>query len=262
MGKKLFVVALVVASVALVLTNREVRSHVKHWLDNTKQEMKEEVSLKWEIERLNKDVKDLSDEDANLVNLIAKEDVEIKKLKGRLTELEANQKNNREVVRTRATELQQVKETKPSKSNTSAEKLLEGSVAMAKRSDEAVISQKALIESRENRVAALRQQREALYTTQQELLNKLADLEARLVKLEVEQMKSPDPQDKGRVARVKKSIDEVDTRIQVKEREREVRSELTPAEKISTQPTPKKDVVQDALNYLNDTENNANKTQK
>jgi len=260
MAKKLIIVALAVVSIAIVLKKTDLGSHVKHWWRSTKADMKEEVSLKWEIDRLRKDVEELSGEDASLVNLIAKEDVELKRLKNRLSEMEAAQKNQREVVRQRLTALQSVQQTNPNKNTLTDERLLDGAVGVAKRGDDAIASQKALIESRETRASALRQQREALYTTKQELLNKLADMEAQVVTLQVEQMRSDDPADKSRVARVKKSIEEVDTRIQVEKRKREVRAELAPPEKQVSQPTPKKDVVQDALNYLDG--DNANKIQK
>jgi chromosome segregation ATPase len=261
MAKKLIIVALAVVSVAIVLKKTDLGSHVKHLWRSTKEDVNSEVSLKWEIDRLKKDVEDLSDEDANLVNLIAKEDVEIKKLKERLARMEETQKGQREVVRQRLTALQTVQQTSPSKNTTNEERLLDSSVSVAKRGDEAVASQKTLIESRESRAAALRQQREELYTTKQELLNKLADLEAQVVQLQIEQMKSDDPQDRSRVARVKKSIEEVDTRIQIERRKREVRGELTPPEKNISTPAPKKDVVQDALNYL-EGDNNAQPKEK
>ena len=256
MAKKLIIVALAVVSVAIVLKKTDIGSHVKHWWRSTKEDVNSEVSLKWEIDRLKRDVEELSDEDANLVNLIAKEDVEIKKLEDRLSKMEETQKSHREVVRQRLTNLQTVQENRPSKNTTYEEKLLESSVSMAKRGDEAIASQKALVDSRKNRAAALRQQREELYTTKQELLNKLADLEAQVVTLQIEQMKSDDPQDHSRVARLKKSIEEVDTRIQVERHKREVRGELAPPEKNINTPAPKKDVVQDALNYLDGDNNN------
>jgi peptidoglycan hydrolase CwlO-like protein len=266
MGKKLIVVALAVVAVAIVLKKtdfgRDVGSHIKHWWASTKKEANDEVSLKWEIERLTDEVNDLSSEDEKLVNQIAKEDVEIKKLKKKLGEMEETQQKHRDVVRTRVTTLQHVQQTNPSKNTTNDERLLESAVAMAKRGDEAIASHKTLIASRENRAAALRQQREELYTTKQELLNKLADLEAQVVILQTEQMKSDDPADNSRVARVRKSIEEVDTRIQVEKRKREVRGELTPPEKVSTPPAPKKDVLKDALNYLDGDANNAEPKEK
>jgi chromosome segregation ATPase len=262
MAKKLIIVALAVISIAIVLKKTDLGSHIKHWWRSTKEDVNSEVSLKWEIDRLKKDVEELSDEDAQLVNLIAKEDVEIRKLKKKLGEMEETQKKHREVVRDRVTTLQHVQQTNPSKNTTNDERLLESAVAMAKRGDEAIASHKTLIASRENRAAALRQQREELYTTKQELLNKLADLEAQVVILQTEQMKSDDPADNSRVARVRKSIEEVDTRIQVEKRKREVRGELAPPEKGISTPAPKKDVVKDALNYLDGDANNAEPKEK
>jgi len=262
MAKKLIIVALAVISIAIVLKKTDLGSHVKHWWRSTKEDVNNEVSLKWEIDRLKKDVEDLSDEDANLVNLIAKEDVELKKLKGKLADMENTQKQHRELVRQRATNLQTVQQNNPSKNVTSDEKLLESALAMAKRGDDAIASQKALIASRESRASALRQQREELYTTRQELLNKLADLEAQVVTLQIEQMKSDDPQDNSRVARVKKSIEEVDTRIQIEKQKRVVRGELAPQDKTVSEPAPKKDVLKDALNYLDGETNNAQPKEK
>jgi len=260
MAKKLIVVALAVISIAIVLKKTDIGSHVKHWWRSTKEDVNNEVSLKWEIDRLKKDVEDLSDEDANLVNMIAKEDVELKKLKGKLSDMEANQKQYRELVRQRATNLQNVQQS--SKNSTSDEKLLESALGMAKRGDEAIASQKNLIASREERASKLRQQREELYTTRQELLNKLADLEAQVVTLQIDQMRSDDPQDNSRVARVKKSIEEVDTRIQIERQKRVVLGELTPPEKTVSEPAPKKDVLKDALNYLDGETNNAQPKEK
>ena len=262
MAKKLIIVALAVVSIAIVLKKTDLGSHVKHWWRSTKEDVNDEVSLKWEIDRLKNDVKDLSNEDATLVNQIAKEDVEIKKLKKKLGEMEETQLKHRELVRQRVTALQTVQQNNPSKNTSQDEKLLESAVSMAKRGDEAIASHKTLIASRENRAIALRQQREELYTTKQELLNKLDDLEAQVVMLQTEQMKSDDPQDNSRIARVKKSIEEVDTRIQVERRKREVRGELTPPEKVITTPAPKKDVVKDALNYLDGENNNAEPKEK
>jgi len=213
MAKKLIIVALAVISIAIVLKKTDLGSHVKHWWRSTKEDVNNEVSLKWEIDRLRNEVKDLGDEDANLVNQIAKEDVEIKKLKTKLGDMEETQKKQREVVRQRVTALQTVQQS--TKGSTQEEKLLESSVAVAKRGDEAVETHKRLIAQRENRALVLRQQREELYSTRQELLNKLDDLEAQLVMLQTEQMKSDDPQDNSRVSRIRKSIEEVDTRIQV-----------------------------------------------
>jgi len=257
MGKKLIVVALAVVAIAIVLKKTDIGSHVKHWWSATKEDINDEVSLKWEIDRLKKDVEELSDEDAKLVNQIAKEDIEIRKLKKDLARLEDNQKTNRDRVRSKATNLQTVQSNNPSKDTNLEERSLEETVKAAKASDNAVASQKALIESHENRAVALRQQRETLYITQQELKNKLADLEAQVVMLQVEQMQSDDPADKSRVAKVRKSIEEVDTRIQVERRKREVRGELAPQEKSTREVAPKKDVVKDALNYLDGQDNNA-----
>lgn len=243
MAKKLIVVALAVVAVAIVLKKTDLGGHVKHWWHNTRNDVNEEVSIKWEIDVLTDEVKDLEKEDATLVNLIAKEDVEIKKLKNKLDVLEENQKHNREVLRTQTSQV-------------SDDKQLEETLRLAKRSDEAVKAQKDLIESRETRVAGLRQQRESLYTTQQELLNKLAELEARLVKIEVDQMKNPDPTDKSKVANIRRRIEALDTRIEVKEHEKTVRAELKPLDKANanTNSVSKKNVKQDALNYLNDVE--------
>jgi len=260
MAKKLIIVALAVISVAIVLKKTDLGSHVKQWWRSTKEDMKDEVSLKWEIDRLRNDVKDLSNEDANLVNQIAKEDVEIRKLEAKLGEMEETQKKQREVVRQRVTALQTVQQS--SKSATQEEKLLESAVAVAKRGDEAVESHRRLIAQRKNRALALRQQRLELDGTRQELLNKLDDMEAQLVMLQTEQMKSTDPQDNGRVARIRKSIEEVDTRIQVEQRKRDVRGELTPPEKTASEPAPKKDVLKDALNYLDGDNNAQPKVQK
>jgi len=265
MAKKLIVVALAVVTISLVLGKTPLGGHVKEWVNDnlccSKKEVTEEASLKKEIDALTKDVKSLEEEDATLVNLIAKDDVEIRKLKVRLGDLEETQKHNREVVRLRAANLQTVQKEAPSKGTALDEKNLENALKTAKLSDDAVANQKANIDLREQRVAALRQQRESLYVTQQELLNKLAELETRIVKLEIEQMKTPDPTDKSRVANIRRRIEGLDTRVEIREREKVVRTELTPAEKANTQPaaTPKKDVVQDALNYLNDNDNNARK---
>lgn len=250
MAKKLIVVALAVVAMAIVLKKTDLGGHVKHWWHNTRNEVNEEVSIKWEIDVLTDEVRDLEKEDATLVNLIAKEDVEIRKLKGNLDKMEANQKHNREVLRVQASQV-------------SDDKQLEETLRLAKRSDEAVKAQKDLIDSRETRVAALRQQRESLYTTQQELLNKLAELEARLVKIEVEQMKSPDPTDKSKVANIRRRIESLDTRIEIKEHEKQVRAELKPAERANanTGSVSKKDLKQEALNYLNEVDTNA-KAQK
>jgi chromosome segregation ATPase len=259
MAKKLIIVALAVISVAIVLKKTDLGSHVKHWWRSTKEDIKDEVSIKWEIDRLKKDVEELSDEDAVLVNQIAKEDIEIKRQEKDLTSLKETQKQHRDLV---SQLVAQVKSSAPSKTTTSDEKRLETALERAKNGDKLIAARENVVQSKKDRAAALRQQREELYNTKQELLNQLAEMEAQVVMMQVEQMKSEDPQDKSRVARLRKSIEEVDTRIQVERHKREVRGELAPPERVSTPQTPKKDVVKDALNYLDGEGNNVQPKEK
>jgi len=256
MAKKLIVVALAVVTVSLVLNKTRLGENVKVWwhdnvgcMASKSKPVSEEVALKEELEDLNKEVAKLEDDDVKLVNLIAKEDVAIRKAEALLEAL----KNERDQEQAVAFKLQKELQTVQKKDSANAEEMIIQAVKNLKLKDRAVATQEQNVKVCNENAKALRQQRETLFLTRQELRNKLAELEVRVVKIQIEQAKTLDPTDKSRVADIRRRIDAVDTRVEVREREREVRSELPQTEKRPVQVSaPKKDDVQDALNYLND----------
>lgn len=255
MGKKLIVVALAVVAIAIVLKKTDLGSHVKHWWSTTREDINDEVSLKWQIDRLKKDVEDLSDEDAKLIDQQAKAEIALRGQKTELKRLEVEQKATEDVLWREAEELKTVQAKSPGKDTSVQERTLEARLKSAKALKVAVDAQTVRIASQEKLVLKIKQERETLKATKMELKSKLLEMESELVLLQTEQMQSSDPSDNSRVSKLRKNIEEVDERIQVERRKREIRKGDQNADVVKEQaPT---NILQRIDDFRGEKDNNA-----
>ncbi len=254
MCKKLVIVAVAVVAVALLLRKTEVGSHVRLAWKNYKSDIKKQVPLETEIERLRLELTRLSD-DKRDVSSIAEEMVAIDNLKSDITRKQANLEKQKVRIMKMKADLETGQsyivygDTRWSAATVKAQ--LGSEFANYKLLEDELKANEKTLQAREMSLTQAREQLAAKQSARRELEVELARLEAELKTVRLAETRSRVVIDDSELARIKKSVNELNTRIKVEQKKLVLQGEFVNGPIPVTQPEPRKDVMQEIDQYFN-----------
>lgn len=219
--KTLFVGGAVLLLVAL-FAGTGVVSYVTTAVDRVEDRFKNNVPVKFEIERARRMLKDLTPEIERNMHLIAREEVAVAKLERELEENEQMLAKSRDEILRLKGDLESGNSHFVYAGRSYSE--FEVKADLANRFEhhktmEATVDQlKQVLRARENGLQAAREKLENMLAAKRQLAVDIENLEARLKMIEVAQTSSQFNFDDSRLARTRELIDEIGTRLDVTEK--------------------------------------------
>lgn len=267
MGKKLLIVAIAVVGVALVLKNTDLGSHAKLWWKNTKSDVKKEVPLEWEIDRLRMEISSLSCEEKKHINVMAEEYVGIQNLERdieRMKESLAAQWKRIDVMTADLKKGEQYITYGGERYSADRVKtMLKHDFNAAKDGEKGLETKQKMLEERRTAYEQAKADLYAMRHTQRELETQLATLEAEVKALRVAQTRSKYNYDDSKLSKTKEGVENLKTRVAVEKKKLDLQAEFNPvAPVLDKQPEQKKDILQEIDDYKNNANKGAEKVQK
>ncbi|MDZ4821604.1 MAG: hypothetical protein SGJ20_21800 [Planctomycetota bacterium] len=249
--KSIFAVGLVTL-LGLFLFGRNVKSYVGTATGWARDSVRDSVPVAFEIDRARNMVKDLIPDIRQNMHIIAKEEVEVERLKEQIKQ--SDQKLNKD-----RTELKQLKEDVASGKEkyqyggrtytVSQVKVdLSNRFERFKTSDATVNSLRDILSAREKSLDAARQKLEGMLAAKRKLEVDVENLEARHKMVEVAQTTSNFTFDDSQLGRVKELVSDLGTRLQVAEKI--VNVEGTFNDQIPLDAPVNDNIVDDVAEYL------------
>lgn len=267
MGKKLLIVAVAVVGVALVLRSTDLGSHARLWWKNTKSDVKKEVPLEWEIDRLRMEINSLSAEEKKHINVMAEEYVGIQNLERDVQRMEENLAAQWKRVDVMAADLKKgdayVTYGGERYSSDRVKTMLKHEFNAAKDGEKGLEAKKHMLEERRNAYEQAKADLYAMRQTQRELETQLATLEAEVKALRVAQTRSKYTYDDSKLAKAKEGVENLKTRVAVEKKKLDLQAEFNPVLPTVEQPAePKKDILQEIDEYRSNAGKGTEKVQK
>lgn len=222
MVKKVVITTLGVTLAAGFLFGRDTVSYVRTTAGQVKDSVKESVPVTFQIERARKMIAELQPEIRRNMQVIAKEEVEVDRLRRRSEKLNEKQENAR-------VELQQLKSDLESNntflvysgrrySKNQVRIDLANRLTRAKTNDETLTNLDKVLMAREKGLAAAKAKLEEMLSSRRTLQVDIENLEARMKMVEVAQAASDFNFDDSHLARTKELLIDIQTRLEVAER--------------------------------------------
>jgi len=208
--------------VAGFLFGHDAVSYVRTTAGQVKQSVKDAVPVGFEIERARKMISELEPEIRRNMHLIAKEEVEVDRIRRRAEKLDVKQENAK-------VELQRMKADLESEhrflvyagrrySRNQVRVDLASRLKRAKTNDETLVSLTKILSARERGLSAARGKLEEMLSAKRTLQVDIENLEARQKMVQVAQAASDFNFDDSHLARTKELLTTIQTRLEVAER--------------------------------------------
>lgn len=254
MFKKLIVVGLGVTLVAGLLLGSDACSYLRTSATHVKHSVKDNVPVSFEMDRARKMIESLAPEIRDNMHIIAKEEVEVERLRKKVEQLESQlQKSESEIMQMKGD-----LESGESYFHYAGRRYSEGEVrtdlanrfARHRTKDATYKSLVKVLGARERGLDAARQKLEQMLATKRQLVVNIENLDARQKMVEVAQTSSDFQFDDSRLSRTKSLITEIQTRIEVAEKL--VNSEITFHDEIPMDETVAEDIVGQVADYFDE----------
>jgi chromosome segregation ATPase len=223
MLKKLIVVGVIGFVAVAAVKGSKFGSYIRSEIECLKAKCEASVPPEKELARLRNEIKQLDKDILGVVNQLAKERVEVSQLKERITELQAQQSKDKELLQARANAIknatEQVTFGDRKLSVPAAKAELEEGVKRFTANQKTLESMEATFASRDKVRSTLEGQLDTLKAQKTELAAAADALEADLNMLKLQQMESKYQTDDTRLAKIKEDMRALRTRIEI-EREK------------------------------------------
>ncbi|MBY0459546.1 MAG: hypothetical protein K2V38_19675 [Gemmataceae bacterium] len=257
MLKKMVVLAVVGFVAVAALSGTKLMSHLRSIKDSVQQQVDDSVTPEQEIKRLKNEVKLLDEDAKQLLKQLAKERVEVESLKTKTDELTEKQAKEKARLLARGEEIKK-KETQIAAGTQDARNLatakadLEADVKRFGIAQKTLASHEELLAKRIKVRDSMEKQFETTKAQKAELTNAIADLEAQIALLNLQQAESKYQTDDTRLAKIKEDLRALGKKINVKREELKL-TETLADDRPATQPTSAKGdkSVDDILADLN-----------
>jgi chromosome segregation ATPase len=203
---------------------RNAMSYVKTAANKISETVKNNVSIGYEIDRARQMIKDLIPEIRHNMQLIAKEEIQVKQFEKRVDQADKTLSRDREEILRMKEALDQNPEAKTLKfANLTypvhrVNKDLANRFKHYKKADETSFNLSKVLDARQRTLVAARQKLNGMLAAKQQLEVDVENLEARLKMVEVAQTTSEFDFDDSHLARTKELINDINTRIEVSAR--------------------------------------------
>jgi chromosome segregation ATPase len=223
MCKKLGVTALVIVAALFVLHKLDLLNYVKVGWHDIKNGVTKSIPPEVKIQRLRDEIANLPAAERQTRAQIAKEMVEVKKLRDQITESKANLDKREAALKDLKGELEKGTAFVTLDNQKIPREKIEASLARQwksfKAAKEAVKSQEDLLKSREEALEVAKAKLDAMQEKRKEMEAKVEKMELDLRKLRLAQTQHDIPVDDSQLASVLKLADEVDTQIKTQQTE-------------------------------------------
>jgi len=239
------------AVLVLGLTGTGLWSYLRTAGQRAVDAVKENVPIGFEIERARRMVGDLVPEIRKTMQVIAQEEVESERLAEQGQRAERKLADDRQLVLTLKTDLEAGRPTYAYGGKTyTAQQVrqdLAGKFARFQVAEENAKTLAAMLQARQQRLAATRQKLDTMVVTKQQLEIQVEHLASRLRQIEVAQAAGDTRLDATRVSEARTLIDEIQARLEVAERV--LSADVTQFSEITIAP-PAEDIVRQVAEYF------------
>jgi chromosome segregation ATPase len=223
MCKKLGVTALAIVAALFVLHKLDLDSYVKVWINKTKAEVKRQIPPETKIERLRDEIAKLGPEESKARSVIAREIVEVNKLKDQIAATKTNLDKNEATIKDIRAALEKGTEFVSTDGSKLPRAKVEASLTRKwetfKSAKEALKSQEELLKSREDSLEVAKARLDVMQEKRKEMEAKVEKMANDLQKLRLAQTKHDVAIDDTQLATVLQLADEIDTQIQTQRTE-------------------------------------------
>lgn len=238
--------------VGILLFGRETASYVRTTLGYVKDSVKDSVPVEFQIDRARRMIEDLAPEVRKNMHVIAKEEVEVKRLEERIAAAEANLAKEKEDILRLKTDLAKGLETyayagrvyKPEDVKTDLARRFD----RYKTGDATLTSLRQLHQARTKSVEAARQKLEGMLAARRQLQVEVENLEAQRQMVAAAQTTSSYVFDESRLGRVKELIADLRTRLDTEARL--VEAETNFHDQIPLDKTAPANIVEEVSQYF------------
>ncbi|MBO0700705.1 MAG: hypothetical protein J2P46_20075 [Zavarzinella sp.] len=221
MFKKIAIVGAAGLLTAAVLTQTKVGSYLSYQWDRAEKRLESKVPPEEEVRRIKHEVASLDRDIDQAKGALAEENVEVRLLTKKVDELRTQTEKSRTAVEARAQQIKDAGDTRSVRFEgrtypiARAKEQLASDVAAHKTLDREFKANETMLAVRERTRTMAEQHLQALITEKAELETAVAELEADIKMVKVEQVQSKYQDDGSRMAKVKKDLTELRKRIEV-----------------------------------------------
>jgi len=252
MIKKVIFGVVVAFLLGLFFLGRDALSYVRTSVGHVRDSVKASVPVDFEIGRLRRMIKDMDPEVQNAVHVITKQEVDLEKLQGQITDLEARLAREEAELKKLHNDAQGGKKTyEYGGRNYSLEQVKND---MARRfgrlrtGQETLSAQKKILAAREACLEAARDKLNGMLAARRQFKVEVENLEARSQMVAAAQATKSYNVDDSRLGRVKELVSDLQTRLQVAERL--ANSEVYSSEEIPVNESTPANIVEQIGEYF------------
>ena len=221
MFKKIAFVGAVGLLTAAVLTQTKVGSYLGHQFDRAEKHFESKIPPEEEVRRIKHEVGNLDKDIAKAKSALAQENVEVRHLTTKVSELRAQTEKSRAAVEARGRQIKEAGDTQYVKVDgqrvdvNKAKELLVVEVAAHKNLEKQLKAAESKLTIKQRTRAMAERHLQALITEKAELETAVAGLEADIQMVKAEQVESKYQNDGTRMAKVKQDLATLKKRVEV-----------------------------------------------
>jgi chromosome segregation ATPase len=255
MCKKLVIVGIAVVAVALVLRKTDLASHARLCWKNAKNDIKKEVPLEWEIDRLRMEIDTLAKEEKKHIAVMAEESVAIDTLEADIERMQTHLSTQWAKIEQMTKDVESGKEYitygDVNYSVSRVKTMLTREFNGYKDGQKGLKSKQGMLNERK---ASLQQAQDELFAmkdARRDLEDELVSIETQLKALRVAQARSKVQYDDSKLAKIKEGVANLKTRVAVERKKLDYQAEfntgVVPTEKQDKEKT--KDIVEEIRSF-------------
>jgi hypothetical protein len=254
MFKKIGIAALAVVAGMFILRSTHLGAYARTAWHKVRTSVKHEVPIEFQIDTIRQEVAQLMPDMRKNISLVARETIELQRLREQVNEVHAKLDNELDNVRVLRDRVQDGTATVSfngrSYSAERAKDLLARKIAACETCRSELKAKEDLLEAREAGLEAEREKLAQMKSQKEQYEVQIAQMEAQLKTLRLTQARSSFQLDDSRLSRIKEMISEVRSAMQVQEKEAQLVGEFYNDIPPASQPAKTKGDVIQAANEL------------
>jgi chromosome segregation ATPase len=253
MLKKILIGSALVVGTGAVVGGTSAISYVRTGYSSVRDSIKEHIPIEVEIKRVREMIKDLKPEIAENVKLIAREEVEVAKLSKEVAQKSASLDKSKAAILQLKDDLQSGKRFVSYGGRTfdmgQVKKDLNDRFKHFQTQEATVVKLEKILVAREQNLEAARRKLDVMLDAKRQLEINVENLQARLQMLQVAQASSQYAISDSSLSRVRETIDEIATRIEVAEKTLDQQDLITGEIPVLSEDTPT-DLLEQITSYF------------
>jgi hypothetical protein len=222
MLKKMFLAGIVGTALLAVTCGRDAYSYLATSWGWARQSVRDQIPTTFELQRARQMIDQLEPEVRRSMRLVAREEIEIERLQGRIVELQSQQTTERENLQKLSSDLQsghtRFVYAGRDYSADQVRQDLSHRFDRFKTNDQTLASLETTLNTRQQSLDQARRKVEEMLAMKQQLLAEVGNLEARQKMIEISHTASDLALDDSQLARTRELLDEIRSRIEVNEK--------------------------------------------